>query len=315
MTDKGPGGSTREKSKDGRYTTGQQVEDTDPEHVKQVENILRKQATRNSERQNRNSALDKNIYEPVFLNAMYKSFLPFLEKQAQHIPGAKPVIIRGNNYSDLILGIDWIMFVEDTQGDQTYTLTLDAKVVEKGLGNPIFYENPNITLNLYKTENGQIAFKEHSFLNKNHLNDAFCYIVPFSPFKIEELDPEKTTFMDTKILKAKMFFCRKKPLRRYVQERILDNDNIKQLIHDYEQYKIEDIVGEKNPYFQDTRQEGKNTFRIQIPVAGENFKAELYLKEDQKDGHREVRVFLPGKAFENPNLKTAMVKELNFNKK
>ena len=295
MEDIGPRGSTRKKSKDGRYTASE------------IENEYPKDDPRHHEQRYNNGEkgkeiLNDHVYEPLFIRSITGNLLKDLQELAQ--PGQEAFLIKSNSDNDSYLGIDYQLGIR-TKGegfvsfDPLKKYDVDLKVINS-FGDEERYKKPKISLTLYKFDHENRTWKEGSFLNRHHINDTYTFIIP-------KCDENKNSIIQNlrrdpsympNITEAKVITTPKKSFKPYVEDRMLKNQNMKDLI---DWFKINDIQKIRNPktnvlYEHMTEDPRSATFKINFPVPGETFEALLELRTDN-DGHKEIRLHIPTSMF------------------
>lgn len=307
MTDAGPRGSTRKKSKDGRYTADIEVEEEYQDPKRQLSEGARK-ATEVS-RKKGEKLIEEAITLPLFANNFYQKFLfPVLQHKAQ--PGEEPYIIKSNDYNDIRLGIDiQIGLRAHGEGFNVFNSKqireVDLKTINS-FGDEGAYEEPKIPFNLYKYDYNpktkSLEWSNGAYMNKNHINDTYCFIVPHCAERRKDIvaklqqDPNYNPVID----KAKYMWVSKSKLKEYTHNRILNNENVQLLMDAFKNNEIQQVIKNpnRNPFFNDTRAEEDSplSFHIQIPIPGEDFTAELQL-QTSNDGTKQIRLHIPSKMF------------------
>ena len=307
-----PGGGGKEELVDenSRYTAGNPGAAQNPETPTRP--------TRSIDQANRQ--VDKSVYTPLFENVSEKIF------------GVKAK--RGSKAQDKI-GIDFEVLPEPQQGDDFifYDISekdyysIDLKGVDDSLGDEEYYKNPNITINLFKTFDNEDRletidktrdlfhtksqeimsgeFHPGSFTNGKHSNNTYGYIYPHCLQTRQEILNGVVPDID----EARIFLIKTKALNRYVKERIFNNLAIKNVIGYYTRNRLAEGNAINREIYKiikgsdlTIKQNNPNSIRILIPVAGENFSAELHMRI-KSNRVRDVRLYLPAAATRNPELK------------
>lgn len=301
MTDAGPRGTTRKKSKDGRYTASEQeVEYTDG---RQVQHHERTRSNANNEK-----IMNDNVYEPLFVRTMEQTLVRDLLKIKN--PDQEPYLIKSNSWNDEKLGIDFQLGLRshDENGvaifDDNNMYDIDLKVMDT-FGKENDYKAPRVSLNLWKCYPGK-SWEEGSYLNRKHANNFFYYVMPKSDLRKKEIannikrQEGYNPLQD--ISEAKTILVSKFNLKSYVSSRLLSNSNIQDVITMFKMSDIQNLrKPEHNPLFNYMKEEKETTsFTFDIPVPGETFKARLALRTDMNEKgevYREIRLLLPDVAF------------------
>lgn len=311
MTDAGPRGTTRKKSVDGRYTASE-VEDeyTDKRQVKIHEH--------NQNNGKEEAIMNASVYEPLFVKTMERTFVKDL--MAIKNPKQEPYLIKSNTYNDVKLGIDFQLGLRthDENGkasfDEHNMYEIDLKVSD-AFGRDEDYKESKVSLNLWKRYSGS-AWEEGSLLNRNHANNFFHYIVPHSKLTKRELvnkirrEPSYDPLSD--IDEVKTVLVSRDNLKGFANSRLLNNDNIKGVIEMFKNNEIRSIRNPNlNPLYNYMEEDKNSTsFKFEVPVPGESYKATLSLKtivDENNEIYREIKILLPTRAFGSrgiPSMKT-----------
>ena len=309
MTDKGPRGTTRYKSKDGRYTAGVtvEVEDqyTDPE--KQVKNTFDTDT----------GYFDKLISDKLFANVWRLLVFPTFNKQL--LPGEEVFFIKSNDYNDLELGIDYQFGIRgrDENGERIFRKVtyLDLKTVTSVMGSHSAYEKNSVFISLYYTKKDDKAneWVPGPFNNKKHQNTHFGFLVPdcneSAQTVTEKLrrNPDYIPF----IPHAKLILARSEKLQQYVGDRITNNKDVQNLINKFKSNDAEAIdkffTDKANPLHEYIHPvSGKpGNYDLKIPVPGENFSATIIFKTRKTDGGRNITLKLPNEPFKDGRIPCA----------
>lgn len=288
MTDKGPNGTTRTKSKDGKYTAN-------PNY--QGEKEERKPSSSfdytNENFSKADTDFDQKISTPLFL----KEFGPyFLNK---YYPGEGAVLLPSTNYEDHHLGIDLFLgnASEEYENliDEPGIDLVDLKTIKEGLGNKEFFEHPKLTLTLYKMHKRK--YGEIDDLLKNHMNTHFAFQVLYSEKKPSQINSAN----DIKI--AKCYLVGRDALEEELvnkNEQTLNTASNIFARRDIERPEIEKELraefGEGNVSKEFDESNGDIFYRITLP------EYELILNEETS-GDRQLRIKFPARMLkENPNL-------------
>lgn len=278
MQDKGPMGSTRWKSKDGRYTAGRTLE-------KEDENpSYNPNKNKSSNYKSDNKLFDDRISDRLFRYVCAQLlYIPDLKQELQ--PGEEIFLINSNAYHDEVHGIDYQIGIRNKDRSQfRKVITVDLKTVKGALGSGYkqdkFYDQPSVFLDLYKKDGINDMWKPGGFLNENHRNSHYCFIVPKSEMTNEvitqKLNQEPAFLPD--IDSVRMISCKRDTLQRYVNSRILQNEKVMQLCEDFKNGKAPEHSV------------------VSIPVAGEDFSVELHFV-DEGNGKQQIRLNFPCTPF------------------
>lgn len=321
MTDKGPRGTTRKKSKDGRYTAEGGTDDYSYE-VEERYKDPKKQVAKHTKRNKDETFLNKNFYEPLFQGVMQGTMLKYFVHMAGDDPNKEAFLIKSNRYNDEKLGIDFQMGVRLRTPDggvafDEKTLTyIDLKVVYT---RDYEFDEPNLTFNLYQKhvpdEKHEDPQWEDSQFLKKHINNNTCFIIP----KMHESKRSLVARMRTdpnyqpQLEEAKMFWMKTSELKEYIQSRFLNNDMIQKVMDAYKQDKLDSFfLNEKeNPLYNYTRRSPYHdlSYEIELPVPGEDFKAKLLLVTAD-DGKKDIRLFVPARM--SKSIKRCIEKNVKF---
>ena len=309
MTDKGPRGTTRYKSKDGRYTAGVTVEVED-------------QYTDSERRKIRNrfdtdtGNFDKLISDKLFANVWRMLVFPMFNKNL--LPGEEVFFIKSNDYNDLELGIDYQFGVRgrDENGNRTFrkVVDLDLKTVTSVMGNKESYKNNSVFISLYYTKKDDKSneWVPGPFNNEEHQNTHFGFLIPDcneSAESVTEKIRQNPDYVPV-IPHAKLIIARSEKLQQYVGNRITNNEDVQNLINTFKSNDAEAIdkffTDKENPlheYIHPTRAPG--CYDLKIPVPGENFLATIIFKTRKKDGGRNITLKLPNEPFKDGRISCA----------
>lgn len=297
MSDRGPRNTTRWKSKDGKYTAGQTVEQED-EYKDEHRSLIKGFNTLIGGNDD-TGLLDKAISDKLFRATIGDVFVQLLKKDLQ--PDEEVFFINSNKYNDIQLGIDYQIGIrtKDRKGFRKIN-DIDLKTITASLGNNSVFKNPEISLNLYQTrvdKQGIIkGWGTGSFLNENHQNSHYAFIVPQCSESSQSIilrlkqDPN---YRPT-IYHAKTYSVKRDRLQQYVGERILANENLKTLFEAYKTNQGDDFFDdkEKNPLYAYTKKLGEDNYVVALPVPGEDFNCKIFFQNAYNFNRQQKNIVL-----------------------
>lgn len=307
MEDKGPRGTTRWKSENGRYTAAKTVEQEDEykDHraLKDISRFVGSEDTH---------ILDKTVSDKLFRNTVGIAIVNMFKRHTTE--NEEVFFINSNRWNDIQLGIDYQVGIRTK--DRTAfknVMDIDLKTATGCLGSRKRYQNSEIKLDLYQTrvdDNGIIKnWGEGNFLNEHHQNTHFAFMIPQSNESAESIianlkqDPNYLPV----IPHAKAILVKRDQIQKYVQERILNNDSLNTLIDAYKSFKGDEFFDnpDTNPLFAQTKVFGDNNYVVTMPVPGEDFNCKVYFTNIMNTGRQQmsIRIKLPTTPFERGTIK------------
>lgn len=306
--DKGPRGTTRWKSENGQYTAGKTFEQE--EEYTDKERRLR-HTSRFMDEESDTTLIDKTVSDKLFKNTIGLVTINALKKSAE--PDEEVFLINSNKWNDYQLGIDYQIGLRTKDRTAFSRIqNVDSKMVVSSLGNDKKYKYSEIKLDLYQTrvnDSGIIAgWGPGSFLNENHQNTHFSFLIPQCDESVESIvtklkqDPD---YMPV-ITHAKGILVKKDKLQQYVQERILNNENLNALFEAYKSFKGDEFFTdpEQNPLYNQTKKLDDQNYVVKIPIPGEDFGCKIYFTSIVNNGRDQmsIRIKLPTTPFERKTI-------------
>lgn len=300
MTDSGPYGSSRVKSKDGRYTANPNAaQKQDP--GKGADSF----SANKTNYSDKDTNFDTKIATPLFATAINERLLPIFS--ANREKGQKTVFTQSTEYEDNVLGIDYFLGnagQNENLIDEPDVDKIDLKTIKSGIGHRDFFDHPKITLTLKKMHvrnNGKITD-----MIKKHINTHFAFQVLYSDKNIKDVSSADD------ITEAKLYYTEKPALVKYLNDSITIENDVSTIFarRDLTSLEIKNQLSElatKNGYeFNEAYDKFHHEKIYQILNSKDGTGLRLH---EESSGDRQVRVVFPTKAFiDNPKLKKATIK-------
>ena len=204
-------------------------------------------------------SLNDTFFEPYFRDVI----MPIIVER--HMKGMFPLnpneryaVVPGNKFHNLAKGIDCFFNIYDETNELKKSLatntrnprlilgdfrnlSIDVKTREYAINRPEFFEHPKISLNLFKTNYGDKSenpkFVVDDFLNKEHENNAFAFVIPKTNKSKGEIEEDIYYSNQYKfnpndyIQDFKYMLVKSKEFKKYISNRILNTPQAQNIIN------------------------------------------------------------------------------------